>query len=102
MLSDVTAALAVTGIARGISPRAAVIATAIKILFIVPPGGACLAAREPLAFCELWKRQPSWSVPPPVNGLEEFLSGGRVISWLAVTGYPGGWPADLPGVFRAW
>jgi len=25
-----------------------------------------------------------------------------VISWLAVTGYPGGWPADLPGVFRAW
>jgi hypothetical protein len=37
-----------------------------------------------------------------VNGLEEFLSGGRVISWLAVTGYPGGWPADLPGVFRAW
>jgi pimeloyl-ACP methyl ester carboxylesterase len=50
MLSDVTAALAVTGIARGISPRAAVIATAIKILFIVPPGGACLAAREPLAW----------------------------------------------------
>ena len=37
-----------------------------------------------------------------VNGLEEILSGGRVISWLAVTGYPGGWPADLPGVFRAW
>jgi hypothetical protein len=45
---------------------------------------------------------PGVPVLPFVNGLEEFLSGGRVISWLAVTGYPGGWPADLPGVFRAW
>jgi hypothetical protein len=35
----------------GTSPRAAVIATAIKILFIVPPGAACLAARQPPAFC---------------------------------------------------
>jgi hypothetical protein len=31
-----------------------------------------------------------------VNGHEEIRSGGRVISWLAVTGYPGGWPAFLP------
>src|SRR5690348_5496956 len=37
MLSDVAAAPAVTGIAMGISARAAVIAAAIKILFIVPP-----------------------------------------------------------------
>src|SRR6266566_3894996 len=32
-----------------------------------------------------------------VNGHEEIRVGGQVISWLAVTGNRGGWPADLPG-----
>jgi hypothetical protein len=27
---------------------------------------------------------------------------GRVISWLAVTGYPGGWPVSSRLVVRAW
>jgi len=31
-----------------------------------------------------------------VNGHEEICADGRVISWLSVTGYPGGWPVFLP------
>jgi hypothetical protein len=30
-----------------------------------------------------------------VNGHREIGVGGQVISWLAVTGIPGGWPCDL-------
>jgi hypothetical protein len=45
----------------------------------------------------LVRQQNRW----PVNGHEEIRVGGQVISWLAVTGNRGGWPADLRGVVGA-
>ena len=49
--------------------------------------------------CTIWVTDGtgrSGASSPDVNGHDEVRADGRVISWLAVTGYPGGWPVFLP------